>query len=344
MLREGMIHEDWSELTMSMMREKQFEACERRLIAHPGVALFAEEATEADVQLLLEGSFETTEKNVLSSLETVRRKVMERLPLEAVCISNAERALLEKLLMNDGELLLSDWDDLGAAEALVRRLWCGFRADGDDWYLLLPMALHAPLLGVMTSSETFGIRERLLRYDATIHGLLYIAGFLHYGQPATVFLNEVVKRSDVQAMEIARRYLQSSFEYIRDANGDLILLHPGLVDPYRLVGSQPVEGIFTMELSQELIAGAMNGLLPEEIPLHETMCGALHGALRPEYETAEAAEDLRMLAKQGVSLPEMESVMSSMLAVYPTFRMKEALKNLYLCTPHWMGMKTTLMQ
>jgi hypothetical protein len=40
----------------------------------------------------------------------------------------------------------------------------------------------------------------------------------------------------------------------------------------------------------------------------------------------------------------MESVMSSMLAVYPTFRMKEALKNLYLCTPHWMGMKTTLMQ
>ena len=43
-------------MTMSMMREKQFEACERRLFAHPGVSLFAPEATEADAQALLTGS------------------------------------------------------------------------------------------------------------------------------------------------------------------------------------------------------------------------------------------------------------------------------------------------
>ena len=42
-------------MTMSMMREKQFEACERRLFAHPGVGLFAPEATEADAQALLAG-------------------------------------------------------------------------------------------------------------------------------------------------------------------------------------------------------------------------------------------------------------------------------------------------
>ena len=56
MLREGIFHEDWSELTMSMMREKQFEACERRLFAHPGVSLFSEKATEADAQVLLTDS------------------------------------------------------------------------------------------------------------------------------------------------------------------------------------------------------------------------------------------------------------------------------------------------
>ena len=85
-------------------------------------------------------------------------------------------------------------------------------------------------------------------------------------------------------------------------------------------------------------------MLPEEVGLHEAMCGALNGALRPEFELAEAAEDLRMLAKQGVSLHELEAVMSSMLTVLPTEKMKDALKQLHLCTPHWMGLKTTLMQ
>lgn len=89
-----------------------------------------------------------------------------------------------------------------------------------------------------------------------------------------------------------------------------------------------------------MIAGGMNGILPEEIPLHERMCGALNGALRPEYELGEAAEDLRMLVKQGVTLPELEYVMASMLSVLPTQRMKDALKEMYLCTPHWMGLKT----
>lgn len=153
-----------------------------------------------------------------------------------------------------------------------------------------------------------------------------------------------MKRNDEIAAEIARRYLQSTFEYMADSNGDLILLHPGMADPYRMFRLQPVEGIFTLELSQELIAGGMNGILPEEIPLHETLCGVLRGALRPEFDLGSAAEDLRMLAKQGVELHEMEEVMAAMLTVLPTQPMKDALKMLYQCTPHWMGLKTALVQ
>ena len=37
-------------------------------------------------------------------------------------------------------------------------------------------------------------------------------------------------------------------------------------------------------------------------------------------------------------------VLASMLTVLPTEKMKDALKQLYLCTPHWMGLKTALMQ
>jgi len=347
MLREGMLHGDWCDRTMSMMREKQFEACERRLFAHPGIALFSEKASDADAQMLYDVSFQNTfarGTGALVTLDELRRSVADRLPLEAIYTSIAEMQLLERLLMNDGELQLSEWDDISAAEALVKRLWCSFRVEGEQWILHLPKALRAPLMTAIHTPEAMTARERLFRFDATIHGLLYIAGLLHSSQPIGVFLQEVMQRRDEQAMQVAQFYLQSSFEYVTDASGDLILLHPGLADPYRLFGMQPLEGIFTLELSQELIAGGMNGMLPEEIALHEAMCGALHGALRPEFDLGEAAEDLRMLAKQGVSLHELEAVMASMLAVLPTEKMKEALKQLYLCTPHWMGLKTALMQ
>ncbi len=344
MLREGMLHVDWCEMTMSMMREKQCEACERRLFSYPSVCLFSDEATELDAMRLLAGSFETDNNRLLISLNELRERVMVRLPLEALYISMGEMQLLERLLMNDGEIQLGDWDDIGAAEALVRRLWCSFRANGEEWTLFLPKALHEPLQLCIHMPEAMAARERVFRFDATIHGLLYIAGLLHSAQPVDVFMREVMRRDDSLSVEIARRYLQSTFEYVTDANGDLILLHPGLADPYRMFCMQPVDGVFTLELSQELIAGGMNGMLPEEVPLHERMCGVLRGALRPEFDLGEAAEDLRMLAKQGVSLHEMEEVMAAMLTVLPTQPMKDALKMLYQCTPHWMGMKTALVQ
>jgi len=344
MVREGIVHVDWCEMTMSMMREKQFEACERRLFAYPSVSLFSDEATELDAMRLLEGSFERFSGQLLVTLKQLRERVMFRLPLEAQFVSIGEMQLLERLLMNDGEILLGEWDDIGAAEALVRRLWCSFHANGEEWTLQLPKKLHDPLMFAIHMPETAVVRERVFRFDATIHGLLYIAGLLHSAQPLDVFMREVMKRDDELALDIARRYLQSTFEYIMDARGDLILLHPGMADPYRMFQIQPVEGIFTLELSQELIAGGMNGILPEEIPLHEQLCGAIRGALRPEYDLGEAAEDLRILAKQGVSLREMEEVMAAMLSVLPTEQMKYALKRLHQCTPHWLGLKTALVQ
>ena len=137
MLREGMLHADWCDRTMSMMREKQFEACERRLFAHPGICLFSPEATELDVPLLLECSYEEKEQRLVSLAE-LRARVMVRLPLEVLYTGVNEMQMLERLLINDGEMLITDWDDIGAAEALVRRLWCGFRAEGEEWKLILP--------------------------------------------------------------------------------------------------------------------------------------------------------------------------------------------------------------
>lgn len=341
MLRESYAHADWCEMTMSMMREKQFEACERRLFAHPGVALFASEATDADAQTLLDTSFDRAnpKQTRLATLEEMRESVLKRLPVEAQYIGVGENQLLEKLLVNDGTLLLTDWDDLGAAEALVSRLWCSFFAKGDDWYLSLPSSLQEPLLRALDASETAEARERLFRYDATIHGLLYIAGLLHVSQAIEFFLKGVMRREDAFAREIARRYLQASFEYITDGNGEMVLLHPGLANPYQLVRQQQVGEMGAFQMTEEMVAGGMNGILPEEIPLHEKMCAALFGALRPDYDLNDTAEDLRMLAKQGVPLAEMESVMASTIATLPTEAMRDAVKALYEGTPRWLGLK-----
>ena len=76
--------------------------------------------------------------------------------------------------------------------------------------------------------------------------------------------------------------------------------------------------------------------------LHEAMRYALDGFTRPEWEAEDAADDLRFLAKQGVSLANMAEVMGTMICVRPTLAMNTALKRLYESTPHWIGMTANL--
>lgn len=345
MLRESTEHAtDWCENTMSMLRERQFEACEKRLSEYAGVGLFSNEATDADAQRLLEHSYYITEgiEDALTTLEALRTRVMSQLEIEAMVLSPAESDLLERLLMADGKLTINLWDETAPAEALISRLWCGFSRLGEEEITLeLPVGLRDKLLLLLHSQAAVDTRERLYRFDATIHGLLYIAGFLHSAQPVDFFMQDVICDRGPLAARLAVRYLKASFEYIADVDNELILLHPGLADPYRLVRRMSAGGVFSLELTEQMIAGGVNGLLPEEAPLHEGMCGALSGALRPEYESEEAAEDLRMLAKQGISMEAMETVMESMLCVMPTDQMKYALEQLYRCTPHWLGMEAT---
>ncbi len=343
MLREVIPHADWGENTMSMMREKQFEACERRLSAQSGVGLFSQDVTVLDVQMLLDNSYYHEEMDqTLFTVEGLRARVLEQLPLEVLYLSQGERELLERLLVAEGSIALSEWDDIGAAEGLVSRLWCSFHMMEDAWMLELPEPLHEPMLLAMDTPEHARVTDLLYRYDAMIMGLLYIAGFLHCMQPVSAFLQDVMERTDPLANNLARRYLKSSFEYMTDSHNEMILVHPGLADPYRLISSMNSAGLFTLELSQDMLAGGVNGLFLEEEHLHEAICGALDGSLRPEYEVGDAAEDLRMLAKQGVSLSEMEAVMASMLCVLPTKAMKQALEQLHNCTPHWIGLKADL--
>lgn len=346
MLREAYtIHEsDWIEKTMSELREKQFEACERRLSAFPKNGLFSPLATDREAQALLELSFFQYEPGAggLITLAQLRSRVLEQLPTEALYLSGGESTLLERLLMAGGRISSFNWDEIDAVEALSRRLWCTFSAVEEEWTLELPNALYEPLLLAYNNPAYQEARALLFRYDATIHGLLYIAGFLHSAQPLLFFMKDVMARSDVLAQNIANRYMKATFEYIAETARDIVLVHPGLADPNRLISTMGYGGDITLTLNEETLAGGINGVLPEEEPLHDAMRAALEGSTRPEWDAEDAAEDLRFLAKQGVPLRDMEAVMATMLSVRATPVMQNALQRLHESTPHWIGMTAYL--
>ncbi len=335
---------NWCEKTMSVLREKQLEACEKRLSGYPKTGLFSG-CTLADIQDIWNISYyamENPEIRRLHTVEEVKDLVMRRLPREISYISVREHMLLERLLTFEGETELLDWDEAGAAEALVARLWCTLTVEGDHIYLHLDNSLHIPMLEAMNRKEHAEVREKVFRFDATMHGLLYIAGFLHAQQPTMHFLEEVCESLDAESYDYAQRYLRATFDYTTDVEGVMILVHPGLADPEHLMRQVKSHGITSLELSESMMLGGMNGIFPEEVPISEEMSGVLRGALRPEYTIEEAVEDLRMLAKQGVSLPEMESVLSSMLWVLPTQSMYSALARLSAQTPRWAGLQAAL--
>ena len=347
MLREAtLIHEqDWSEKTLSVLREKQFEACERRLSNTLQFGLFSPQATNTYAQRLFEQSYFASEVSgdQLMTVEKLRSEVLRLLPHEAHYLSSAENALLEQLLLAGGRLTSKNWEEIPAAEALQSRLWCSFQSGGEAWSLELAQELRDPLIKAFTQEKHSSARTRTFRYDVTIHGLLYITGFLPAQQPREMFKRDVLKSKAEWTNVIADRYVKASFEYITDDKQQTVLLHPALADPFRLLWTLGGKVNAAITLTEESLLGGMDGMLSEEVALHETILGELNGNMRPEWRADEAANDLRFLVKQNVSYSELEAVMASMLCIQPTAALKEALKNLYNNTPRWIAMSANLL-
>ena len=347
MLREtSLIHEqDWSEKTLSILREKQFEACERRLSNQVQINLFSPLATDVYAQQLFEQSYFASElpRDQLMTVEKLRALVLKLLPHEAHYLSSAENALLEQLLLAGGRLTSKNWEEIPAAEALADRLWCSFSSAGEAWTLELAAELRDPLIKAFSAEKHASARTRAFRYDVTIHGLLYITGFLPSLQPREIFRKDVIQSDAVWTGAIADRYMKASFEYITDERDQIILMHPALADPYRLLWMLGGSVNASVTLTQESLLGGMNGMLAEEVAINEGMLNALTDTMRPEWGADEAADDLRFLVKQNVTYQELEDVMASMICIRPTAAMRDALHNLYNNTPRWIAMSANLL-
>ena len=348
MLREGNVQSlHWADKTMSVMRERQLEACEDRLAAYPAYGLF-DGCDDAHAEELWRLSYDAQEHPVTMRLHTVallRRQVLEQLGAEAALLSVAEHQLVERLLVLDGTAELLDMEESGPAESLVRRMWCRLEwREEERLFLHLAKPLMAPLISLMGSQQHVEMRERVIRFDATIRGLMYIGGFLHYEEPMSHLMHDVVQHMPLVNNQLAMRFFRASYDYTYDDQGDMILLHPGLAEPERVMRPFRVRRGGEMQLDQATFLGAVGGLLPEEIPSCRQMLGLLHGAVRPEITEEEAVEDLRMLAKQGVSLAEMNEVLGTLLTVQPTPAMREGVRAISLQTPRWCGMTAAVVQ
>lgn len=346
MLRETNVQRlHWADKTMSVIRQEQLEACEKRLAALPQKTVF-ELANDISIEDIWQCSYDAQEHPRLDKLHTrkeLRAKILSTLAAEAALLSAEEHQLVDRLITLGGTAQLIDWEETGAAESLVRRLWCTISRSGGHTTLHMPGALLTPLTLAVTSHAHQELRENLMRHDSVIRGMLYIGGLLHYEEPLYHLMTDVLKDTYACDLTLALRYLRASYDYTYDRNGDMLLLHPGLAEPERLMALRtPSE--FTLELSEETMRGAVEGMLPEEEPLFERLYGLFLGATRPELTPDGAAEDLLMLAKQGVSLGEMQEVLSTLLSVQPTAEMRAAVTLVHAQTPRWGMMRTAIIQ
>ena len=249
LLREAVIHGDPFDMTMTMLRIRQFEACERRLSAFPGVALFDGKATDKDAQALLNASFDNMTHLGRRRLLTISElKVLMRLALEAQFLDVNERYLLMVLLQEGGTAIVEDPARFGAVESLVKRLWCSVCPEGEGWRISLPEPLREPLELAQQQWISGGSQRRLYHFNNVVFSLLYTAGMVDEKRPMEMFLQDVIQRDDWMAHDIARRYMQTQFDYITDGSGKMILVHPALVDPERMLALQRPSGVLSPEV------------------------------------------------------------------------------------------------
>ena len=347
MLREtnvGRLH--WADKTMSVLRQEQLEACDRRLSHLPDVTVF-DLTDDLRTEEIWRCSYDAQEHPRVEKLHTrkeLRAQVLGSLASEAALLSVEEHLLVERLVSLGGTAELIDWEETQAAESLVRRLWCTIARDHGHTVLHLAQALLPPLTLAISSHRHQELREKLMRHDAVIRGLLYIGGLLHYEEPLYHLMSDVLQDSYACDLNLALRYLRASYDYTYARNGDMLLLHPGLADPEHILAQHQPTPEMAVELDEDTMRGAVDGILPEEVPLFEMLYGLFIGATRPELTPEGAAEDLLMLAKQGVSLVEMQEVLGTLLSIQPTEDMRRAVALVHARTPRWGQMHTAQLQ
>lgn len=353
MLRQGdtrPLH--WADKTMSVLRAEQLEACEKDLASLPVHGLFDAACGDTDAETLYDFSYYAAEDRAafrapaLHTAEGLRVRVLSSMAAESALLSPEEHDLLVRLALFGGRHTLQDWNDLIPARSLLRRLWC--RAEWEDGVLTLqmPHQLCATALILLAGDEHRLVRDHVEKVNELIDNTLYLMGMMQASGPM-LHMQSLLKGTFADNRpDLVLRMLQSAYDYVYDRNGRLLLIHPGLADPDRMIGQ--MESFFRtpdfQQLNQDTLSSASDSVADLESPLYERMLSTLADAIRPEITPEDAVEDLIILAKQGVPYADMKEVLSSMLVSLPTDDMLKALKDLSGQIPRWLYLSSSRVQ
>ena len=256
----------WADKTQSMLHQRQMEACETRLLSYPTESIFTlqdERETECWWQCSYDAE-ESPKSPVLHTLREMRANVLARLPVEAALLTETEHALIVRLILCGGQARIDGWQELSAAESLLRRLWCTLEVDEQDVLLHLPRELMTPLSLTLREQRHQELRSRLLFFDTDTKAALYLSGMLSAKQALSRLYESVLHDSYANDEALALRYLKAGNDFYYNRAGELFLLHPGLADPEKILR----EGGFPMgyqpDLPSERALMASRDLLPEE--------------------------------------------------------------------------------
>lgn len=331
-------NESWQDRTEGRMQAARWEACLDGIGTEPPCAGVIDTApVDLLEELINEGWVDVPHApSVMLLRRAARHAVMESLADDLDCLAPHEHTLVERMLIGDGRVFLETVSEFEAAYTLRLRLWCDIGVYQERPCARLDEKLMRKLLALLMRKEHAQRRSLIFVFDGMIHGLLYLTGFLDDQPPRRRFVQEVLQAHETpKTLRLARNYIEASFDCYTMAGCNL-LLHKSVATPESLVSALASQRAFQMpSVTSGQLIGSMNGLLPEEAPADERLKLALKGTLRPEYEPEEAANDLRMLVKQGATLSVLRDVVTGMLCVLPTKHIDDALQVLSLQTPRW---------
>ena len=189
----------WADKTQSMLHQRQMEACETRLLSYPTESIFTlqdERETECWWQCSYDAE-ESPKSPVLHTLREMRANVLARLPVEAALLTETEHALIVRLILCEGQARIDGWQELSAAESLLRRLWCTLEVDEQDVLLHLPRELMIPLSLILREQRHQELRSRLLFFDTDTKAALYLSGMLSAKQALSRLYESVLRQQVV---------------------------------------------------------------------------------------------------------------------------------------------------
>ena len=339
----------WADKTMSVLRTRQLEACEKSLAGLPAYCLFDAACTDADAETFYKLSYfpredASSREWTLHTVEQLRVRVLSSFAPELALLSPEEHELLVRLVLFGGKLTLHDWDELIPAASLVRRLWCRLENQNGIRVLFMPHQLCASALLLLAGDGHKKIRDAVEQVQENIDNSLYLMGLTRAEAPL-LHLQSLLKDTYAENRpDLIERFLFSAFDCVFDEAGRLILIHPGLADPTAMLRLLPAAAGACSEMSAAALREASDSIGDLENPLYEQMLFSIADAVRPEITPEDAVEDLIILAKQDVSFTDMKEVLSSLLVSLPTPDMLKALEDLSTRIPRWIWFSSSRVQ